>query len=48
MARFAQGKYSLPKQPEKYIGTKSPTYRSSWEFHFMHFVMNILVYQMGK
>ena len=36
MARFAQGKFT-PKQPEKYIGTKSPTYRSSWEFHFMKF-----------
>ena len=36
MARFAQGKYSL-KNPEKYIGTKVPTYRSSWEFAFMRF-----------
>ena len=30
MGRFAQGKYSL-KNPEKYIGTKTPTYRSSWD-----------------
>lgn len=36
MSRFANGKYSL-KYPEKYIGIKSPTYRSSWEFHFMKF-----------
>ena len=36
MARFAQGKFN-PKFPEKYIGTKTPTYRSSWEFAFMRF-----------
>ena len=36
MSRFAQGKFTL-KNPEKYVGTKSPTYRSSWEFHFMKF-----------
>jgi hypothetical protein len=36
MARFAQGKFT-PKFPEKYIGTRTPTYRSSWEFHFMKF-----------
>ena len=36
MPRFAQGKFT-PKFPEKYIGTRSPTYRSSWEFHFMKF-----------
>ena len=36
MARFAQGKYTL-KNPEKYIGTTVPTYRSSWEFAFMKF-----------
>ena len=34
MARFAQGKYTL-KNPSKYIGGKTPTYRSSWEFAFM-------------
>jgi hypothetical protein len=34
MGKFAQGKFQL-KNPEKYIGTKSPTYRSSWEFMFM-------------
>lgn len=36
MSRFAQGKFAL-KNPEKYIGTNSPTYRSSWEFAFMRF-----------
>ena len=35
MGRFAQGKFSL-KNAEKYIGTKTPTYRSSWEFAFMN------------
>ena len=36
MSRFAQGKYTL-KNPEKYVGTRTPTYRSSWEFAFMKF-----------
>jgi hypothetical protein len=36
MPRFAQGKFNL-KNPEKYIGTKTPTYRSGWEFTFMKF-----------
>ena len=36
MAKFAQGKYSL-KNPDKYVGTRTPTYRSSWEFAFMRF-----------
>jgi len=36
MARFAQGKFT-PKNHEKYIGTKTPTYRSGWEFTFMKF-----------
>jgi len=36
MGRFAQGKYTL-KNPDKYVGTKTPTYRSSWEFAFMKF-----------
>lgn len=34
MSRFAQGKFSL-KFPEKYMGGRLPTYRSSWEFAFM-------------
>ena len=37
MARkYAQGKYKL-KNPEKYLGTKEPTYRSGWEFTFCKF-----------
>jgi hypothetical protein len=34
MGRFAQGRF-LPKNPEKYVGTRTPIYRSSWEFVFM-------------
>ena len=34
--RSAQGKFTL-KNPEKYLGTKDPLYRSSWEFAFMKF-----------
>ena len=36
MGRFAQGKFNL-KNPDKYAGNKTPTYRSSWEFAFMRF-----------
>jgi hypothetical protein len=35
MSRFARGKF-IPKHPEKYIGNKTPTYRSSWEWSFMN------------
>jgi hypothetical protein len=34
MAKFAQSKFSM-KNPEKYIGLKTPICRSSWEFIFM-------------
>jgi hypothetical protein len=34
MAKFAQGRFEM-KHPEKYIGTKQPLSRSSWEFVFM-------------
>jgi hypothetical protein len=34
--RFAQGRFAL-KNPDKYMGTKDPLYRSSWEFAFMKF-----------
>ena len=34
LGNFARGKYEL-KNPDKYIGTKTPMYRSSWEWHFM-------------
>lgn len=36
MGKFAQGKY-VCKNPEKYIGNRTPTYRSGWEFAFMRF-----------
>ena len=36
MSRFAQGKF-VPTQPAKYIGNKTPKYRSSWEWRFMQF-----------
>lgn len=36
MAKYAQGKFTL-KNPDKYIGGRTPTYRSSWEFAFMKF-----------
>mgnify|MGYP000297774653 CR=1 FL=1 len=36
MAKYAQGKYTLTN-PDKYVGGKTPTYRSSWEFAFMRF-----------
>lgn len=34
MGKFARGHFTL-KNPEKYIGLKTPMYRSSWEFVFM-------------
>ena len=36
MAKFAQGRYSL-KNADKYLGRKTPLYRSSWELAFMRF-----------
>jgi len=39
MSKYAQGKYQI-KNPEKYIGKKMPTYRSSWEFTFCSFCDN--------
>ena len=36
MSRFAQGKFAITN-PEKYVGNRTPTYRSSWEFTFMRF-----------
>jgi hypothetical protein len=35
-SKFARGKFVMT-QPAKYIGTKVPTYRSSWEWSFMRF-----------
>jgi hypothetical protein len=34
--KFARGRYTITN-PEKYVGTKVPTYRSSWEWSFMKF-----------
>jgi hypothetical protein len=39
MSKYAQGKYQI-KNLEKYIGKKTPTYRSSWEFTFCNFCDN--------
>lgn len=39
MSKYAQGKYQI-QNPEKYVGNKQPTYRSSWEFAFMQFCDN--------
>lgn len=36
MSKFARGKFVM-KNPGKYVGTKTPTYRSSWEWSFMNF-----------
>jgi hypothetical protein len=37
--KFAKDFYNI-KNPEKYIGTKKPLYRSSWEMTFMMFCDN--------
>jgi len=34
MAKFAQGRFEM-KNPGKYVGTRTPLARSSWEFVFM-------------
>lgn len=34
--RWANGKFGLA-HPEKYVGTNTPTFRSSWEWQFMQF-----------
>lgn len=34
MPKFAQGRFEM-KNPDKYVGTKTPLARSSWEFVFM-------------
>ena len=36
MARWAQGPYTI-QNPQKYVGTGTPRYRSGWEFSFMKF-----------
>lgn len=37
--KYSQGIYNI-KNPEKYLGSKAPVYRSSWEFTFMSFCDN--------
>lgn len=39
MSRFAQGLF-LPKNPDKYVGKRTPRYRSGWEHAFMRFCDN--------
>lgn len=39
MSKYAQGKYQI-KNTEKYVGRKTPSYRSSWEFTFCTFCDN--------
>ena len=39
MSKYAQGKFQI-KNPEKYMGKRLPSYRSSWEFAFMNFCDN--------
>jgi hypothetical protein len=39
MSKWAQGKYT-PKNPQKYVGKTTPTYRSGWELTFMTFCDN--------
>jgi hypothetical protein len=39
MRGTSKGKFT-PKHPEKYIGQRDPTYRSSWELSFMLFCDN--------
>jgi hypothetical protein len=37
--KYAQGKFQI-RNPSKYIGKGTPTYRSGWEFAFMQFCDN--------
>ena len=39
MAKFAQGTYVV-KNTQKYVGNKTPRYRSGWEHAFMRFLDN--------
>ena len=34
--KFASGRFNM-KNPDKYVGGRTPLYRSSWEFAFMKF-----------
>ena len=37
MPNFSKGTY-IPKNPQKYIGKRNPTFRSSWEMRVMMFL----------
>lgn len=37
--KWAKDKYQI-RNPQKYVGKGTPTYRSSWELHFMRFCDN--------
>lgn len=39
MSKYSQGTY-IVLNPAKYLGTRAPTYRSSWEMTFMRFCDN--------
>ena len=39
MSKYSQGKFQI-QNSDKYVGNKTPTYRSSWEFVFMQFCDN--------
>jgi hypothetical protein len=39
MSKYSQGKYQI-KNPDKYVGKGTPTFRSSWEHVFMSFCDN--------
>ena len=39
MRRWAQGEYVV-RNPAKYVGNRTPRYRSGWEFAFMQFCDN--------
>ncbi len=39
MSKYANGKYQI-QNPSKYVGNKTPTYRSGWEHTFMTFCDN--------
>ena len=36
LGNYARGQFEM-KNPDKYVGKKKPTYRSSWEWTFMNF-----------
>lgn len=39
LGNFAKGKFNM-KNPDKYLGNKTPVYRSSWEFVVMNMLDN--------